>query len=87
MEILKATPEHAEVITLLNDTVQKIHAEHHPELFKHPTDASEVEGFFQHQIAADGNSIFIARAAGHTVGYEHFSWGLKWIFNQLELLR
>ena len=68
------------MITLLNDTVQKIHAEHHPELFKHPTDASEVEGFFQHQIAADGNSIFIARAAGHTVGYEHFLMGAKMDF-------
>ena len=30
MEILKATPEHAEEITLLNDAVQKIRAEHHP---------------------------------------------------------
>ena len=69
MEILKATPEHAEEITLLNDAVQKIHAEHHPELFKYPTDASEVEGFFRNQIAADGNSIFIARADSRTVGY------------------
>ncbi len=69
MEILKATPEHAGEISRLNDAAQKMHAEHHPDVFKYPTDASEVEGFFRYQIAADDNSIFIARAAGHTVGY------------------
>jgi len=41
MEILKARLENVREIVLLNDAVQKMHAEHHPEVFKYPTDAAE----------------------------------------------
>lgn len=69
MEILRAKPEHAGEIARLNDAVQKMHAEHHPDVFKYPTDAAEVERFFRERMSADDNVIFVATLAGHTVGY------------------
>ncbi|MFH1741130.1 MAG: GNAT family N-acetyltransferase [bacterium] len=72
MEILKAKPEHASEIALLNDAVQKMHAEHHPEVFKYPTDAMEMERFFRAKISDNDCFIFLARSSRRAVGYV---WG------------
>ena len=72
MKILKAKLEHVGEIVLLNDDAQKIHAEHHPEVFKYPTDAVEMERFFRDIILADDNFIFLAKISEQAVGYV---WG------------
>ena len=72
MEILKAKLEHVSEIVLLNDAVQKMHAEHHHEVFKYPTDAVEMERFFRDIISGGENFIFLARISDQAVGYV---WG------------
>jgi ribosomal protein S18 acetylase RimI-like enzyme len=72
MEILKAKPEHVSEIALLNDVVQQMHAEHHPEVFKYPADAVEMENFFRDIISSEDNFIFIAKISNQAVGY---IWG------------
>jgi ribosomal protein S18 acetylase RimI-like enzyme len=69
MEILQAKIEHAGEIARLNDAVQKMHAEHHPDVFKYPTDTAETESFFRDRISADDNFIFVAEIDGKAVGY------------------
>ena len=72
MEILKAKPEHVSEIILLNDAVQKMHAKHHPEVFKYPVDAVEMENFFRDIISSENNFIFMAKISNLAVGYV---WG------------
>ncbi len=72
MKILKAKLEHVGEIVLLNDAAQKIHAEHHPEVFKYPTAAVEMENFFRDIISSEDNFIFMARISDQAVGYV---WG------------
>lgn len=69
VKILRAGPEHAGEVARLNDTVQRMHAEHHPDIFKYPTDAAEMEAFFRDKISADGSFLFVATLAGRAVGY------------------
>lgn len=69
MKILKAGAEDAAEIARLNDAVQKMHADHHPDVFKYPTDASEIEKFFHNLLTADSNVIFIAVDSGRRIGY------------------
>ena len=69
MEILKAKLEHVGEIALLNDAVQRLHDEHHSEVFKYPTDIAEVERFFRDRISDDDSSIFMAWILGQAVGY------------------
>jgi ribosomal protein S18 acetylase RimI-like enzyme len=69
MEIQKANLEHVSEIVLLNDAVQKMHADQHPEVFKYPTDAAEMEKFFCDVISSDENFIFMARISNRAVGY------------------
>ena len=69
MEIQKANLEHISEIVLLNDAVQKMHAGQHPEVFKYPTDAAEMEKFFRNVISNDENFIFVARISDRAVGY------------------
>ena len=69
MEIQKANLEHISEIVLLNDAVQKMHAKQHPEVFKYPTDAAEMEKFFRDIISSSENSIFVANISNRAVGY------------------
>lgn len=79
MEIRQAQPEHAGEIARLNDTVQKMHAAHHPDVFKYPTDAAETERFFRERMSADDHFIFVATIAGHAVGFAQLSgFGAPW---------
>ena len=72
MEIRQAIPEQAGEIAQLNDAVQKMHAEHHPTVFKFPVDTKAVEEFFRDRISADDTFILIAMVAGRAVGYVWF---------------
>ena len=72
MEILKAKPEHVSEIVLLNDAVQQMHAEHHPDVFKYPVDAAEMEKFFRGILSSEDHFIFIAKISYQAVGY---IWG------------
>ena len=69
MEIFKAKHEHVGEIALLNDAVQRMHAENYPEVFKYPTDTAEVEKFFRDRISDNNGFIFMARISGQAVGY------------------
>jgi len=69
MEIRKANLEHVSEIVLLNDAVQKMHAEQHPEVFKYPTNAEEMEKFFRDVVSRDGNFIFVANFSDRAIGY------------------
>ncbi|HYF81555.1 MAG TPA: hypothetical protein VEB00_00805 [Clostridia bacterium] len=39
MEVRKVTKDDIHLVVSLNDTVQRIHAEAHPHIFKYPTDS------------------------------------------------
>jgi GNAT superfamily N-acetyltransferase len=90
MKILKAKLEHVGEIVLLNVAGQKIHAEHHPEVFKYPTDAAEMKKFFRDIISADDNFIFLAMISDQAVGYvwgtilrrpeNVFKYGQEWVY-------
>lgn len=67
--VVKAAPEHADEIGRLNDAVQRMHAECHPDVFRYPTDRSEVAAFFRDRIATQDNSVLIASVSGQAVGY------------------
>ena len=69
MEIRKAKPEQAGEIASLNEAVQKMHAEHHPGVFKYPADAEEMERFFRDRMSDEDSFVFIARVSGQAVGY------------------
>ena len=69
MEIIKAKPEQAGEIAQLNDVVQKMHAENHPDIFKYPVDGIELEKFFRKVISAETTYIFMATINDMAVGY------------------
>jgi ribosomal protein S18 acetylase RimI-like enzyme len=90
MEILKAKSEHVSEIVLLNDAVQKMHAEQHPEVFKYPTNFEEMEKFFRDIISTEDNFIFLAKISDQPVGYvwgailrkpeNVFKYGQQWMY-------
>ncbi len=69
MDIVRASHKNAGDIAVLNDAVQKMHAEHYPAVFKYPADTAEMARFFREQIAADDSFIFVAVVSGEAAGY------------------
>ena len=69
MNIIKAEIEHAGEISRLNAAVQKMHAEHHPDVFKYPVDGTELEEFFRDQLSRDDTCMFLAIVDHLAVGY------------------
>jgi diamine N-acetyltransferase len=69
IQIVSATPEHADEIARLNGAVQRMHAEFHPDVFKDPTDRAEVVAFYRDRIATQDHAILIASVSGQAVGY------------------
>jgi hypothetical protein len=61
MKILKATAADAAEIARLNGAVQKMHADHHPDVFKYPADASEIERFFLDSLTDDSHAILVSK--------------------------
>jgi len=58
MEIRKATSNDIASLVSLNNTVQRIHAEAHPHIFKYPTDPQEMGLFFSQHLDKE-NDIFL----------------------------
>ena len=70
MEVQRATQAHVPGIASLNNTVQRMHAEEHPHIFKYPTDPSEVEAFFSGRVDCEGNFVFVTvTEGGEIAGY------------------
>ncbi|MFK7806101.1 MAG: GNAT family N-acetyltransferase [Anaerolineae bacterium] len=69
MEIIKAQPEHAKILATLLEPVQKIHADHYPDLFKFPLDREAAEKFFSNRIGQRHSTFFIAMVDGEPAGY------------------
>jgi ribosomal protein S18 acetylase RimI-like enzyme len=70
MEIRKATKSDISRLVSLNDTVQKIHAEAYPHIFKCPTNSSEIEVFFSKIIDQVNSLVLIAFTdTGEPAGY------------------
>jgi len=70
MEIRRATQAHVPAIASLNNTVQRMHAEEHPHIFKYPTDPAEMEAFFAQKVDQEGNLVFVAVPEdGEIAGY------------------
>lgn len=69
MEIIKAQPEHAQVLAKLLEPVQKIHADHYPDLFKFPLDHGAAVQFFSNRIGQRHSTFFIAMVEDEPAGY------------------
>ncbi|MEW6186176.1 MAG: GNAT family N-acetyltransferase [Thermodesulfobacteriota bacterium] len=73
MMIRQAVPEDAAGIAVVNDVVQKIHAEAYPEVFKNPTDPQEVTTFFREKVQEKDNFVFVAYVGDQLIGYVWFA--------------
>ena len=57
------------VLSSLSMDVQRLHAEHHPRIFKIPENEDYAISFFQEMLADPTVTIFIAEDNGNEVGY------------------
>lgn len=69
MKIIKASKSEIQDIVKLNDFVQKIHCEAHPDIFKPTGNDSEVEEFFEKILKQETNHLFVAYQNEIAVGY------------------
>ena len=69
MTVTIATSEHVPAIVLLNDQVQKLHAEVHPQVFKYPVDHSVLQDQFEEMIASPEHVVVVAVVDEQVVGY------------------
>lgn len=70
MEVRKVTKDDIHLVVSLNDTVQRIHAEEHPHIFKYPTDPSEMGLFFSQVVDRENDILLLAvTESGEAVGY------------------
>ena len=69
MHIREATAADLPAIVRLNEVVQKLHAERHPEFFRHPQDPDEVHRFFADKL--EGRNMLLVAVADdeQPVGY------------------
>jgi ribosomal protein S18 acetylase RimI-like enzyme len=69
MFIKQATQTEVSELVMLNDYVQKIHADAHPDLFKYPTDEAELTTFFDSIVSKPDHYCYIAYLDDQPVGY------------------
>jgi GNAT superfamily N-acetyltransferase len=69
MDIHKATPKDALLLSDLCRDVQIIHAQHHADIFKTPQSADFALAFFEKMLADETVHIFIAEKDGEALGY------------------
>ena len=69
MNIRPATPLDALILSSLSMDVQRLHAEHHPRIFKIPESEDYAIPFFQEMLADPTVTIFIAEDNGNALGY------------------
>jgi GNAT superfamily N-acetyltransferase len=72
MDIRQATPADAARLSSLCLDVQRLHAQHHPEIFKMPESETFAVAFFDEILAQPESRIFIAEEDGREVGYIFF---------------
>jgi len=77
MKIVKATGKDIPDLVFLNSFVQKIHADHHPEVFKSEPDNQELSRFFQEIIEESENVVFVAFVEEKAVGYLLATFGKR----------
>jgi len=69
MNIRKSTSADSLLLSSLCMDVQRLHAEHHPDIFKMPQSHDFAAAFFEELLADPTVTIFIAEEAGESVGY------------------
>jgi len=72
MDIRQATPADAARLSSLCVDVQRLHAQHHPEIFRMPESEAFAVAFFDEILAEPKSRIFIAEEDGHEVGFIFF---------------
>ena len=72
MKTRQAAPADALLLSSLCREVQRLHAQHHPDIFKAPQDDAFAISFFEETLADPKARIFIAEEDGRAVGYIFF---------------
>ena len=75
MDILyrRANADDCATLAMLCQTVQALHAQHHPRIFKASVDPLAVERHFREVVAAPANRIHLALVDGRAAGYAWIS--------------
>src|SRR5215216_6153339 len=68
MKIRQATPTDSLLLSSLSMDVQRLHAEHHPEIFKVPDREDFAKSFFDEALADLTTRIFIAEEEAQALG-------------------
>ena len=71
MKIRRATIEDAALLAALNVTVQQLHYEQRPDVFKPPQVSEDIVQFFQDALSEPENHLFICEVDEQPVGYIH----------------
>jgi ribosomal protein S18 acetylase RimI-like enzyme len=69
MNIRRAIPVDAMILSRLSTDVQRLHAQHHPGIFKMPESDNFAVTFFEEMLADPAVRIFMAEEQGEAVGY------------------
>jgi len=69
MKIRQATPADSSLLSSLCMDVQRLHAEHHPHIFKTPQNADFAAEFFDEMLADPAATIYIAEENEQALGY------------------
>jgi len=69
MNIRQATPEDSFLLSSLCIDVQRLHAEHHPCIFKTSQSADFAAAFFDEMLADPATTIYIAEEDAQALGY------------------
>ena len=69
MNIRQATPEDSFLLSSLCMDVQRLHAEHHFDIFKTPQSADFAAPFFDEMLVDPATTIYIAEEDAHALGY------------------
>jgi len=69
MNVRKATPQDAKILSDLCRDVQTLHAEQHADIFKLPQSVDFALAFFEKMLADETVHIFIAEKNGEALGY------------------
>ena len=69
MNIRRATPADSFLLSSLCMDVQRLHAEHHPRIFKMPQSADFASTFFDEMLADPATTIYIAEEDAQALGF------------------
>lgn len=69
MDIRQANPSDSLLLSTLCFDVQRLHAEHHPDIFKLPPNEDFAKDFFDEILVDQATRIFIAEDNGQALGY------------------